>query len=187
MRGTVPGLRTPFPLVQRLPSLYQDDDLTCRFTAGLDEVLAPVLSTLDNLWAYLDPRLCPPDHLPWLASWVGADLDDDLPEAVCRDLVASAARWQRARGTAAGLAEQVGLVVGGPVEVDDDGGVTWSAVPGEPVPAGSGPAPQVRVVVPAGTAELDRDRAAAVARAAAPAHVAVVVHEATRREQGGTA
>ncbi len=178
MRGTIPGLATPFPVVRRLPSLYQDDDLTCRFTAGLDEVLAPVLSTLDNLWAYFDPRLCPPDLLPWLASWVGVELPADLPEPVRRELVATAGGWQRGRGTAAALAEQLRRLTGAVVEVADDGGTTWSTAPGAPVrPCGPG---VVRVVV---RGDADRERVLAVAREAVPAHVPVRVD--VRTDAGG--
>ena len=174
MRGTVVGLATPFPMVERLPSLYQSDDLTRRFTAGLDEVLAPVLSTLDNLWAYFDPDLCPPDLLAWLATWVGADLTDELPEPARRRLVATAATWQRARGTADALAEQVRQVTGGSVEVVDPGGTTWSGVPVVPEPARGG-CRALRVVVRGARSGVERDRVLEVVRAATPAHLPVAV------------
>ena len=44
-------------------------------TTGLDQVLAPVFSTLDGLEAYVDPGTAPSDFLDWLASWVGIELD----------------------------------------------------------------------------------------------------------------
>ena len=69
MRGAVPGLPTPHPIGLALPALYLDDGFTQRFTAGLDEVLAPVLLTLDCLDAYLDLELAPPDFLDWLAGY----------------------------------------------------------------------------------------------------------------------
>ncbi|MGW2847530.1 hypothetical protein ACWC5G_21895, partial [Streptomyces sp. NPDC001274] len=65
-RAAVPGLPSRYPIGGLLPALYADDDLAQRFTAGLDTVLAPVLSTLDNLPAYFDPALAPADFLPWL-------------------------------------------------------------------------------------------------------------------------
>ncbi|MGW2090124.1 hypothetical protein ACWCQ6_35010, partial [Streptomyces sp. NPDC001880] len=67
-RAAVPGLASRYPIGGLLPALYADDDLAQRFTAGLDTVLAPVLSTLDNLPAYFDPLLTPADFLPWLSS-----------------------------------------------------------------------------------------------------------------------
>jgi phage tail-like protein len=173
-------------MVERLPSLYQSDDLTRRFTAGLDEVLAPVLSTLDNLWAYFDPRLCPPDLLAWLATWVGAVLTDDLPEAAARELVATAATWQRGLGTAAALAEQVRQVAGGAVEVVDPGATTWSTTPGQPgqpEPDGCG---LLRVVVRGARSGVERDRVVEVVRAAVPAHLPVEVELGTVTDGGGT-
>ena len=57
MRGTVAGLgdaRTRWG--RRCPALYQDDDVRpAASSTALDTVLAPVLATLDNLDAYLDP------------------------------------------------------------------------------------------------------------------------------------
>lgn len=173
MRGTVPGLATPFPLLERLPSLFQADELLGRFTGGLDEVLAPVLATLDNLWAYFDPSLCPADFLPYLASWVGVELDDDQPEQVRRHVVASAAVWMRARGTARGLRDQVERLTGGSAEVEDDGGVTWSTTPTEPGPPSDGP-PNVHVRVH-GVADVDVDRLTTSVRAAVPAHVVLTL------------
>src|ERR1700730_1144995 len=68
-------LPSRYPIGGLLPALYADDDFAQRFTAGLDTMIAPVVSTLDNLAAYFDSRLAPEDFLMWLASWVGAELD----------------------------------------------------------------------------------------------------------------
>ena len=68
MRGLVDGLRSPHPLGGTLPPIYLEDSLTQRITAGLDEVLAPVLNVLDNLDAYLDPALAPSDFYEWLTA-----------------------------------------------------------------------------------------------------------------------
>ena len=90
MRGYVPGLETPHPLGPSLPALYQDDDFVQRLLGGLDAVLAPVFSTIDNFDSYLDPRLTPDDFLAWLAGWVGIALDDSWDEDRRRAIVARA-------------------------------------------------------------------------------------------------
>ena len=72
MRTAVPGLVTPHPIGRPLPALYLDDDFTQRLTAGLDEVLAPVLLTLDCLDAYLDLD-AGAGGLPRLARRLGGD------------------------------------------------------------------------------------------------------------------
>jgi phage tail-like protein len=63
----IAGLGSPHPLGSGLPALYQEDDLAQRLLAALDEVLAPVISTLDNFDRYLEPSLAPLDFVEWLA------------------------------------------------------------------------------------------------------------------------
>ena len=75
-------------------------------------MLAPVLSTIDNLDAYLDPWLTPPDFLDWLAGWFGLELDATWPEERRRALVANALELGRWRGTVIGLALLVELYTG---------------------------------------------------------------------------
>ena len=88
MRGTIPGLGTPHPLGSGLPALYLEDDLAQRLLAALDEVLAPVLCTLDNLDHYLDPSLAPLDFVEWLAGWVGAACEQEAELAAEADAYA---------------------------------------------------------------------------------------------------
>ena len=71
MRGLVATLETPRPLIDSLPGIYQEDDLARAVTTAFDDNLAPILSTIDNVAAYLDPALTPDDFLDWLSSWVG--------------------------------------------------------------------------------------------------------------------
>lgn len=159
-RGTVPGLPSPHPLGQLLPAVYLEDDFAQRFTAGLDEVLAPVLLTLDCLDSYLDPWLTPDDFLEWLASWVGVELDETWPPARRRALVTRAAWLHARRGTRAGLTEYLRLVTGLDVEVSESGGARWSTEPGAPPPGTYPPRliVRVRTADPAGvdTARLER-------------------------------
>ncbi|WNF29706.1 phage tail protein I [Streptomyces sp. C11-1] len=133
-RASVPGLPSRYPIGDLLPALYADDDLAQRFTAGLDTVLAPVLSTLDNLPAYVDPALAPADFLPWLASWVGVDVDPAWPVELRRAVVARAVELHRWRGTRRGLVERLRLCCGVHADVLDGGGATWSATPGAALP-----------------------------------------------------
>lgn len=171
MRGHVDGLATPHPLAERLPALLQQDDLACRFVGGLDDVLAPVVSTLDNLDAYLDPALAPGDFTAWLAGWVGLTLDENWPPARRRALVAGAVELYRWRGTRRGLAEHVRIYTGVTPEVEDSGGAAWSPVPGGEPPGRPEPEVTVRVRV-ADPEQVDRGRLDRLVAAAKPAHVA---------------
>ncbi|MDT0319373.1 phage tail protein [Streptomyces millisiae] len=171
MRGTVPGLRSPHPLVHRLPAVYGDDDFLRRFLSALDEVLAPVLLTLDNLPAHLHPRTAPEDFLAWLAGWVAAEVDQDRPVTQRRAVVSGAVVRHRLRGTVAGLAAAVRLETGVDPEITESGGTGWSAEPGGPLPGSGRPWVRVRLRV-ADPARFDRARLERLVAAEVPAHVA---------------
>jgi phage tail-like protein len=173
-RGSVRGLPSAGSLGERLPGVYQDDAFVQGFTEGLDTVLAPVFLTLDCLYAYLDPRLTPRDFLPWLASWVGIELDSRWPLPVQRRVVANASSLHACWGTRRGLVAYLELLVEREVEVTESGAVAWSAEPGGAAPGQ--PHPAVRVVVRAAArGEIDEGRLTDAVRDAVPAHVAVQV------------
>jgi phage tail-like protein len=169
-RGTVDGLVSGHPLGELLPGVYLEDSLVQRFTEGLDTVLAPVFVTLDCLEAHLDPWLTPRDFLPWLASWVGVELDETWPESRQRAMVAATARLHRDRGTHRGLVEYLQLVTGGEVELIESGGTRWSAEPGATPPGTESARLQVivRVSDPNSVNRVRLDRAVRDAR---PAHL----------------
>lgn len=170
MRGAVPGLASAFPIVETLPALYQEDDLARRLTAAFDDVLAPVISTIDNLDAYLDPALTPDDFLEWLGGWVAALLDETWPIERRRAFVAQAADLHRRRGTVAGLVDHIRVFTDGDVEVREGGGVAWSATSGAPLPGSEARSLHVRVTL-AKPAGVDAARLDALVAAAKPAHL----------------
>lgn len=170
MRGPLPDLLSPHPLGPALPAIYQDDDFVQRMLDGLDSVIAPVYSTLDNFDAYLDPHLAPPDFLDWLAGWVGMAIDQRWDEGRRRMAVARAVELYRMRGTAAGLAAQVEIQTGGRVEIGENGGTAWSVDPGGALPGTPDPVVVVRVTVP-DPKSVDAARLDALVAQAKPAHV----------------
>ncbi|MEV6681587.1 phage tail protein [Streptomyces erythrochromogenes] len=124
MRGTVAGLASPYPIGGMLPAVFQEDEFVQRFTAGLDDVVAPVVSTLDCLEHYLDPALAPEDFLPWLAGWLDMDLGTSGDLVRRRRLLAAAGDLYRRRGTLGGLRDHLWLLFGGQVEVADGTRIT---------------------------------------------------------------
>ena len=157
-------------LASYLPAMLQGDEFCVRFTQGLDPILAPILSTIDNVDAYVDPWLTPPDFLDWLGGWFALELDATWPEERRRALVANALELGRWRGTVIGLAMLVELYTGAPAEIDDGGAVVASDDPAEPLPG-----EQVRVVsvrYQAGP-DVDGARLRRLVRDAVPAHLAI--------------
>lgn len=170
MRGFIEGLASPHPLGFTLPPIYLQDSLAQRLTAGLDEVLAPVFSALDNLESYFDPTVSPMDFIEWLAGWVGIALDETWPEDRQRAMIRQAAGLYAKRGTVQGLVAQLALYVEGEVEVEESGGASWSPTPGGPVPGSAEPSLRVRLRV-ADPAAVNTNRVDAVIAGAKPAHV----------------
>lgn len=174
MRGAVDGLTSPFPIAEQLPSVYAEDEMASRFTAGLDDLLAPLLSVLDCLPAYFNPAIAPPDFVTMLGRWVGAEVSGKEPTEVLRRVVAGAAAAHRLRGTARGVSEVIRLAFGIEPEVIESGGATWSPRPIGPFPGDRTPGLTVRVRVP-DPAAVDRVRIENLVAAVRPAHIPCVV------------
>jgi phage tail-like protein len=170
MRGTLPDLHTANPLGPMLPAVYQEDEFTMRFVAGLDDVLAATLVTLDCIIDYFDPALTPVDFLDWLAGWVGIEVDESWATERRRAAVATAVEMYRMRGTISGLRANLEVLSGGQVEITDSGGVKWSTSPMGELPGQDSPRLAVRVTVPDVTERITGAIDAIVATAK-PAHV----------------
>lgn len=186
MRGMIEGLVSPHPLGAGLPALYQEDSFAQRLTAALDEVLAPIFSSLDTLHAYLDPALAPDDFLDWLAGWVGVTLDETWPIERRRQLVADAAQLYRSRGTVAGLADQITIYTGGEVLVEDNGSAAWSSTAGGKIPGTATPSLRVKVTVDDPNS-VSLARLEAVVATAKPAHVPHTITVVGRTGRGARA
>lgn len=98
--------------LQYLPGAYQLDPFVGRFLLIFESVLGPIEQTIDHLANYFDPRLAPRELLPWLASWVGIELDENWPIERQRQLILWAATLYRLRGTRRGLREHLRLYTG---------------------------------------------------------------------------
>ena len=172
-RGTLAGaVPEPGHMVRALPGPFQDDDFARRLVGVFDQQLASVFLTLDNLADYLDPRLAPEDFVDWLAGWLGLPVDREWPLERRRALVAEAAGVVRSRGTLGGLARQIELLAGAPVEVSDSGGVGYSTVAAGPLPG----SPRAEVRVRVGLEDPDAiARVRALVDAERPAHVLATV------------
>ena len=170
MRGLVAGMPSAAPFIRMLPAVYQEDEFTDRFVGGFDDVLAPVLSTLDCLVDYFDPYLAPEDFLEWIAGWVGISLEEGWPIDRRRAVVATAVEMYRMRGTVAGLRANLQVLTGGRVEIADSGGVGWSKSPGADMPGEASPRLAVRIRVH-DPSSVPMDLVDSAVAAAKPAHV----------------
>ena len=186
MRGPVPGLASPRPFLQRLPGVYQDvrdEDFLPRFLQAFDDTIAPSLSTLDNLAAYLDPTLAPEDFVEWLAGWVDVAPDGGWSLEQRRSIVRHAVAVHRGAGTLDGIRQAVRLAAGPDAEVvvEDSGGVSWSQTPGGVLPGSE--LPRVSVIVTSASEPDIRARIERVLRSVVPAHVLWALASDPKEEQ----
>jgi phage tail-like protein len=170
MRGILDDLQSPIGTVDRLPGLYQEDGLAARLCGALDCGLAPVVVTLDNFPAYLDPATTPDDMLGWLAEWVGLSLVAGHSVQRQRELVAAGVELLRWRGTVRGVRDSIRLVAELEPEVSESGGTEWSAQPGRALPGREGAELVVRITVDDPEA-VDIDGIDELIAAVKPAHV----------------
>lgn len=181
MRGLVPGLENPHQMAGQMPAPFQDNAMAVGFVAAMDEALAPVINSLDNLDAIFDPELTPVDFLPWLASWAGLELDENWSEQQQRRMISKAVELYHLRGTRRGIVQLISLYVGveeGAIEVVDSGGAAWSVTPGGAVPGDARPSVTVRVHVD-DPDEVDTQRVQRLVASSVPAHVARTVDVVT--------
>jgi phage tail-like protein len=170
MRTAVEGLPTPHPLVELLPALYLEQDFVLRFLSALDDVLAPILLTLDNLPAHLDPRSAPEDFLAWVSQWVAAEPHGEESLERRRAAVTEAVARHSRRGTRGGLAEAIRRQTGIEPEISESGGSAWSPTPGTELPGEERPWVVVRLRAPDPGA-VDRVRAEELIEEQVPAHI----------------
>jgi phage tail-like protein len=81
-----------------------------------EECLEPDVNILNSLWAYLDPLLAPAEMLPFLAHWVGWEIEPILGLERQRYLIKQAMQIYRWRGTRRGLRFYIHLFTGLPID-----------------------------------------------------------------------
>jgi phage tail-like protein len=170
MRGEIATLPSPHPLAPTLPGVYQAQSFVERLCSAFDQVLAPVLCTLDNLPAYIDVATAPEDLLPWLSAWTGMSLDPSQSRERQRSLLRQAVSLQSIQGTRRGIELAVEAVFGIRAEVQETGAVSWAMEPDAALPGDPHQAFVVQVFAPEGHA-VDVKRLDAVVSALKPAHV----------------
>jgi phage tail-like protein len=174
MRGLVPALASPHPLADTLPSMLREDPFATSLCESFDEVLAPVLLTLDTFDSYLDPATTPEDMIPWLGQWLGLGVDTGVEQSRQRHELQIAGSLNITRGTRRSIELVCENALGMPVEVTESGGSRWSPSPGGSLPGE--PDGTLSVVVrPGAGMEVDVDRLDALVRSVKPAHVRHVV------------
>lgn len=119
-------------LAEKLPAIYRtraaDPELPERFLALFESFFTDAEAEIDHLGRRFDAAAAPAEWLPWLAGWLGLELDETWPEEKKRRAVAGAFAAAARRGTPAGLAEAVRFETGVDVRISEPilAPVAWS-------------------------------------------------------------
>ena len=125
---------------QYLPQLYRESlyapdadepgnataaDYLARMVTNFEGVLTQIEDRVAHSYLLTDPMKVPAENLSWLASWIGFDLNQSLPETVQRYFVQSAAELYKWHGSLRGLKLALeiatqGAVSGGEIIVLED-------------------------------------------------------------------
>ena len=129
---------TYFPL---LPALYNyptpSREFFGRLLALFESLNVEDEDAIARLPELFDPAAIPPGALPWLASWLAADLDQHWSVAKQRQAVAQAYARDARRGTVAGLLEAIAFETGQTVVIEEPiQNASWWALPAAAPPCG---------------------------------------------------
>lgn len=161
-------------LLAQLPVGMVEDDFFRRFVSIFQDVATTLLDGVDNIDYLADTTVNPEPMLQWMSQWIAAPgLDPTLPHDMQRQIIQTAGRMLVWRGTVHGLGQFLQLISGGPVTVEDGGGVYAE---------GEAPAETawVRVRVPS-TGWLTDEDFLRLVRDEVPAHVAAEIWVGDRR------
>ncbi|MEF8774842.1 MAG: phage tail protein, partial [Halobacteriales archaeon] len=93
--------------LEHLPAIYREDReggaFLARYLSLFERIFTDVEADTEAIGRYLDPEGIPADHLSWLGTFLGMDVDGAWRTPVARDLLASAPDLYRMRGTRRGL------------------------------------------------------------------------------------
>lgn len=151
-------------LLGQLPRAMSGNPVVQAFVAAAEHTGDSLRAELDGLEHQLDADLATPEMLAYLAGWLGFPLDRLDDPALHRPLLRALGRLLLRRGTPGALRALFAELTGGPVEVQDGGGVFR---PGEPVPPESR---AVRIEL-SRVGEIDAERLTAIAEQELPVGV----------------
>ncbi len=131
-RGYVQDLQSPFPLIQAVPPMLAQDQFIQRMLPAFDEVLAPIISTLDCLDSYFDPQIAPEDFLRYLSTWVTSHTGNEMSVPGLRHEIATAVATSEWRGTPSSLQARFFPFDLQDIVLEESGGITVSTTATDP-------------------------------------------------------
>ncbi len=102
-----------------LPEMYGNDDFTSRFLMLFESFWKPISLQIDQIENYFDPDLTPQEFIPWLSSWVGLPVDNNLPVNRMRNLLNQSMYLFQCRGTLYALRTTLEIYTEGEIDIKE--------------------------------------------------------------------
>jgi len=111
--------------MELLPAIFRRSDALGRnVVRDVCSIFAHMFGSVEDVVAdghrFYDPFECPPEFLPWLASWTAMLVDMDWPESKKRALIKRAVDLYRIRGTLRGLSLALKLFTGHEPKIEEN-------------------------------------------------------------------
>ncbi len=113
------GIKQESRYLDYLPGIYRDDKFLGQYLRIFEDIMVPLENTIDAMAIYFDPIITTEDFVMWMASWLDLARDPTWTLPKWRELVKSAARLYRLRGTRRGLAECLRIYTGSVPEITE--------------------------------------------------------------------
>jgi phage tail-like protein len=160
-------------LVRQLPQAMLAEDFFVRFVSLFQAQAETLVQHADNLEHLADRQLTPGPMIRYMSQWLGLPgIDGSFADDAQRRILGTAAATLQWRGTRRGLVHLLELYSGGPVAVEEGGGVYEAGA----APTG---APWVRIAVQS-TGPLEEADFVRLVLDEVPAHVRVEIAVAGR-------
>ena len=179
-RRLIPGLATPFPMINYTSAMLIEDPVAQMICSSLDEVLAPIISVLDCYDSYLDTEIAPIDFVLYMCTWILVQMPVGWEDKTVRRTLSHAIQFYARRGTAGGLKTAAAEIFGLDVSLTESGSVTVSQDHTDPATWPTAPLPAVNLTVRSlSGAPVDMSIFEVLLNAGVPANVECTATEAS--------
>lgn len=118
-KPSLKSMKVYFPMLsylRYLPAVYQEDpisrDFLERFLSLFETIFYDLESDILGLFKYFNPETTTKEFLPWLAGWLNMSFEEAWKEQTRRELIQNAVRLYKKKGTLAGIADFIEIVIG---------------------------------------------------------------------------
>ncbi len=117
MYATTVDIKPKSTYLQYLPMIYETDPFMGRYLMIFERMWQPIVSRIDNISDYFNPKIMPESMLTYMATIFDLDFHEDWSVSRKRQVVEMGLRMHRRRGTRQNLQDILEIHSGGDVQI----------------------------------------------------------------------